>query len=427
MNRVKPRRFVAFVGGASCLLSLALAGCTSPQTSAETQTSVNRTSSSSSSSTTTPAARATTASPMTGTGDTGAAAPYAQTGAGELTGAAVHAKRLVYVPNQVAGTLQIIDPATRRVIKQVRVPSSPEHVVPNWDMTRLWVNSDKGDALTPIDPATGAVGKPIAVRDPYNLYFTPDGRYALVMASRFRAIDVRDAHTMKLVRSLPVPACAGVNHADFTADLKTFVASCEFSGRLLVVDAAATRVEKVLDLNQVKTPGATPPNSPMGGPRNELARGATAMPQDVRLTPDAKWFMVADMLRNGVWFIDAKTFGIDHFVHTDMGAHGIYPSRDAKRIFVSNRDAGTISVFDAATDRPVAMWKLPGHATPDMGGVTADGSQLWLSGRYSSEVYVIDTRDGHLISRIPTDASPHGLLVWPQPGRFSLGHTGNMR
>ena len=33
------------------------------------------------------------------------------------------------------------------------MPSSPEHVVPTWDMTRLWVNSDKGDALTPIDLA----------------------------------------------------------------------------------------------------------------------------------------------------------------------------------------------------------------------------------------------------------------------------------
>ena len=62
-----------------------------------------------------------------------------------------------------------------------------------------------------------------------------------------------------------------------------------------------------------------------------------------------------------------------------------------------------------------------------MGGVTADGSQLWLSGRYSSEVYVIDTNTGRLLHRIPTDAGPHGLLVWPQPGRFSLGHTGNTR
>ncbi|WP_323097062.1 hypothetical protein [Intrasporangium sp. YIM S08009] len=355
--------------------------------------------------------------------------PYARTGAGDLTATARAARPLVYVPDQVAGLLQVIDPRTSRVVSTRRVPASPEHVVPSWDLTRLWVNSDKGNALTPIDPRTGAVGRPVTVRDPYNLYFTPDGRHALVMASRFRAIDVRDAHTMRLLRSLPVPACAGVNHADFTADLHTFVASCEFSGRLLVVDAAATRVEKVIDLNHVHTPGATPAMGPgsMAGPRIGLQQGATAMPQDVRLTPDGRWFMVADMLRNGVWFVDAHTFRLDHFVHTGLGAHGIYPSRDASRVFVSNRDAGSIAVFDAATDSLMATWKLPGHATPDMGGVSADGSRLWLSGRYSAEVYVIDTATGRLLHRIRVGAGPHGLLVWPQPGRFSLGHTGNMR
>ncbi|EWT03505.1 hypothetical protein N865_17445 [Intrasporangium oryzae NRRL B-24470] len=355
--------------------------------------------------------------------------PYAHTGAGELTGAALRAKPLVYVPNQIAGTLEVIDPATRRVIRRVRVPSSPEHVVPSWDFTRLWINSDRGNALTPIDPLTGLVGRPVTVRDPYNLYFTPNGRYALVMASRFRAIDVLDAHSLRQIRSLPVPECAGVNHADFTADLTTFVASCEFNGRLLVVDSDATRVRKVIDLNSITTPDATDPMMAGGmqGPRKGLARGASSMPQDVRLTPDGRWFMVADMLRNGVWFIDSATFRYDHFVPTGHGAHGIYPSRDAKRVFVSNRDAGTITVFNAATDAPETTWRIPGHATPDMGGVTADGTELWLSGRYSAEVYVLDTSDGRLLARIRTDSGPHGLLVWPQPGRFSLGHTGNTR
>ena len=62
-----------------------------------------------------------------------------------------------------------------------------------------------------------------------------------------------------------------------------------------------------------------------------------------------------------------------------------------------------------------------------MGGVTADGRQLWLSGRNNAVVYVIDTTDGRLLQRIPVGLRPHGLCVWPQPGRFSLGHTGNTR
>jgi hypothetical protein len=52
---------------------------------------------------------------------------------------------------------------------------------------------------------------------------------------------------------------------------------------------------------------------------------------------------------------------------------------------------------------------------------------LWLSGRYSRAVYAISTTDGHLIAKIAVGNHPHGLCVWPQPGRYSLGHTGVMR
>jgi YVTN family beta-propeller protein len=86
-----------------------------------------------------------------------------------------------------------------------------------------------------------------------------------------------------------------------------------------------------------------------------------------------------------------------------------------------------VSVLDFATDSLVANWPIPGGGSPDMGNVTADGRELWVSGRYDSEVYVFDTRTGRLEHRIPVGREPHGLAVWPQPGRYSLGHTGNMR
>jgi YVTN family beta-propeller protein len=221
-----------------------------------------------------------------------------------------------------------------------------------------------------------------------------------------------------------------VNHADYSAALTSFVASCEFSGKLLVVDREATKVLKVIDLNHIKTSGATSPAQAMqmpGSPKNGLRPGASAMPQDVRLTPDGRFFLAADMLRNGVWVVDASTLRVSRFIHTGMGAHGIYPSRDAARIFVTNRDAGTVSVLDARTLEQVALWRIPGGGSPDMGGLTADGTQLWLSGRYDHVVYVFDTATGAVVRRIQVDSGPHGLAVWPQPGRFSLGHTGNTR
>jgi DNA-binding beta-propeller fold protein YncE len=151
-----------------------------------------------------------------------------------------------------------------------------------------------------------------------------------------------------------------------------------------------------------------------------------ASPQDVKLSPDGKLLYVADQDRNGLWEIDPYSFTIVGFLPTGSGAHGLYPSRDARFLYVSNRTAGTISVIDFATRRIVQTWSL-GPSSPDMGGVSSDGSTLWLSGRYNAVVYAINTQTGQLRATIHVGQGPHGLCVWPQPGRYSLGHTGILR
>jgi len=151
------------------------------------------------------------------------------------------------------------------------------------------------------------------------------------------------------------------------------------------------------------------------------------MPQDVKLSPDGRVFYVADMRANGLWEIGAASFRIAGFLHTGLGVHGLYPSRDARYLYATNRGEGSISVISFRTRKVVATWRLPGGGSPDMGGVSADGKVLWLSGRYNNVVYAISTRDGRLLRTIPVGLGPHGLCVWPQPGRYSLGHTGILR
>ena len=328
---------------------------------------------------------------------------YAADGANALTGAARKARALVYVPNSQSGTLDVIDQHTLKVIAHYRVGALPQHVTPSYDLRTLYVDNDLSNSLTPINPTTGRLaGRPIPVTDPYNLYFTPDGRYAIVVAEARSRLDFRTAHGMRLTHSLAVP-CRGVDHMDFTADGSMLLASCEFSGQMIAVNVASQRVVRVLQL-------------PHTG----------SMPQDVKLSPDGRTFFVADMASGGVWLIDARSLAIRGFIPTGAGAHGLYPSRDARRLYITNRGAGTVSVLSFATRRIVATWHIP-NGTPDMGGVSADGRILWLSGRYRSEVYAIDTRTGRLRARIPVGSGPHGLCVWPQPGRYSLGHTGILR
>jgi YVTN family beta-propeller protein len=125
--------------------------------------------------------------------------------------------------------------------------------------------------------------------------------------------------------------------------------------------------------------------------------------------------------------IDGDAFKQIGFVRTGKGAHGLYFTRDSKYLYVTNRGEGSVSLIDVATREAVTKWTIPGGGSPDMGGVSADGKFLWLSGRYNSEVYVLDTSNGNLRARIRVGEGPHGLCIYPQPGRYSLGHTGNIR
>jgi DNA-binding beta-propeller fold protein YncE len=310
----------------------------------------------------------------------------------------------------------VIDPAAMKVVDRFRVGVHPQHVVPSWDLKTLWVtNNAEGrtdGSLTPIDPTTGKPGKTIPVDDPYNMYFTPDGRSAIVVAEALKRLDFRDPQTMALQSSLAVPECAGINHADFSIDGRFAIFTCEYEGRLAKVDLVDRKVLGYLKLSK---------------------RG---MPQDIRISPDGRIFFVADMKAGGVSVIDAEAFKEVDFIKTGTGAHGLYPSRDGTRLYVANRGSshvygpprgkGSVSVIDVASRLIVATWLIPGGGSPDMGNVSADGKVLWLSGRYDDVVYAIDTGTGQLTT-IPVGKEPHGLAVWPQPGRYSLGHTGNMR
>jgi YVTN family beta-propeller protein len=326
---------------------------------------------------------------------------YAADRRGNLSAAARAAKAYVYVPNSDSNTVDVIDQHTFKIVRHFAVGGLPQHVVPAWSLRTLYVTNDTGNSLTAIDPKTGAPGRTIPVEDPYNMYFTPDGRYAIVVAERLHRLDFRDARTFALHRSVSV-ACAGVDHMDFSADGRYLLASCEFSGQMVKVDVRRERVVGTLTLGPGKAP------------------------QDVKLSPDGKVFYVADMNANGVWLIDAARLRVLRFIPTGAGAHGLYVSRDAKDLYVTNRGAGTVSVLSFATRKIVTTWHIPG-GSPDMGNVSADGKVLWLSGRYNGEVYALSTATGRLLARIRVGAGPHGLCVWPQPGRYSLGHTGILR
>jgi YVTN family beta-propeller protein len=305
----------------------------------------------------------------------------------------------VYVPNIMDNTVTVIDPATFEIVDSYEVEQLPFHITPSWDMTQLLVNNEESGTFTVIDPRTGRpTGDSVPVTYPYNFYYTPDGEKAIVVAERLGLIGFRDTETWELVGSVEIP-WPGVDHLDFSEDGDYFLASSEWSG---VVSKVDTNTMQLTDYVEVGS-----------------------LPIDIKLSPDGSVFYVADQGSHGVHVIDPEAMEELEFIPTGLGAHGLQVSRDAESLYVSNRLDGTVSVIDFETNEVIDTWVTGG--TPDMFQLSPDGRQLWVSGRYDGAVYVLDTNTGEVLNTIYTGAQPHGLVYFPNPGRFSLGHNGVYR
>ena len=376
---------------------------------------------------------------------------YSEIASGKLSANVAGALERVYVPNRGENTVSVIDPATMKVIDKFKVGVHPQHIVPSWDLKTLWVaNNAEGrldGSLTPIDPKTGKPGKSVQVDDPYNLYWSPDGQFAIVVAEAYKRLDFRDAKTMAMKFTIPTPKCAGINHADFSIDGKFALFTCEFNGSITKIDLVNRKVVDTIKLSAyfdrpdaqalIAAPGKKPRLIPdPANPAGADICTTPGMPQDVRISPDGKIFYVADMMIDGVHVVDGESFKQIGFIPTGVGTHGLYPSRDGKSMYVANRGSnkirgtpngkGSVSVIDFATRKVIKTWPVPGGGSPDMGNISADGKYLWLGGRYDNEVYRFNTDSG-AVDKVAVGREPHGLTVWPQPGRFSFGHTGNLR
>ncbi|MBI2776698.1 MAG: beta-propeller fold lactonase family protein [Chloroflexi bacterium] len=323
---------------------------------------------------------------------------YAFTAAGKLAPRVAGLKPLVYVPNENSGDVAVIDPATFTIVGRFRTGLSPEHIVPDWDLSRLYVTDMGSSRLTVIDPPAAAAARAIGVPYPYNLYFTVDGSKAIVVDDFLGARDLArnglafyDRKTWKLLKWLEIPR-TGANHLDMSADGSFMLVSGETSGWVVKVDTRRMSV-----VGEVRVGG---------------------LPIDVRLSPDGRYFFVANQGEGGVNVIDARTLKVVSFIRTGTGAHGLGISRDTTKLYVTNRLAGSISVIEVATQTVTATWQV--GASPDMMAFSADGSQMWVSNRYDGTIVVIDPARGIVLRTIATGANPHGLVYWPQPGRYSI-------
>jgi YVTN family beta-propeller protein len=393
---------VRLKGIAGALVGLTVIGCSTPQATpmptAAPPSAVRDTPK--------PDPTATLAPSPTPTPDPHAGNVYRATISGELDPRVAGVPERVYVPNEEANDVAVIDPSTFEVIGRFPVGDMPEHINPDWALEHLWVSNMNGGFLTKVDPMTS---EPIDEVDlpifPYALYYTLDGEKVMVVTNYIAQEDVADngvhfydPDTWELIEYVNVP-WPGADDADLTADGRYLAISAEYSGYVAFVDTQEMTLAGSVEVG--------------------------SLPRDVRLSPDGSTFYVTNEGMGGIQTIDAETWELTGFIPTGEGTHGIDFSRDTTRMYVANRAAGSISVIDVTTNEVVETWPVGG--SPDEMVLNPDGSQLWASNRYHGSVSVIDTTTGEVMATIATGANPHGLTYWPQPGTVAIGQNGNMR
>ena len=318
--------------------------------------------------------------------------------------AARGARPLVYVPNSDSNTVDVIDQRTFKVVEHFAVGALPQHVVPSWDLKTLYVTNDAATSLTPIDPRTGKPGRTIPVDDPYNMYFTPTAATRSSSRSGCTGSTSAIAHTFKL-QSLAARSRARASTTWTSLPTARYViVSCEFSGQMLKVDVARERVVGVL--HAAARRGAAGREAlarregllrrrhelerRLAGRRRRASRPAASCRRARRARPLSE-------PRRAVPLRHESRRGLDlrHLV------------RDAAR----SCTRGTSPAAAAPT------WGTSRPTARSCGCPAATTASSTRSAR----------ANGRLLAKIPVGAGPHGLCVWPQPGRYSLGHTGILR
>jgi YVTN family beta-propeller protein len=284
--------------------------------------------------------------------------------------------------NSADGTISLIDTNTYKVVGKAPACKEPHHLMPTLDDQSLIVACSAANQLVFFDPKTGKEQKRVRnISDPYQLGYSPDGRWLVVTSLRLDRIDIYTAQELELKARVPAPRTP--SHLTFDAASQYAFITLQDSNEVMAID-----------LNTRKRAWIMPVGS---------------TPAGILMTPDDRFLMVAIMGGGYVEIIDWRNQQTVKKVPTGTAAHNLQPKGDGRHYFVSNRTVnGSISLLDTQTMTVVAQYDVPGG--PDDMTVRADGKELWATARFGRKVQVIDLTTGKPKLSIPVGSSPHGVF-----------------
>ncbi|MBB2155591.1 PQQ-binding-like beta-propeller repeat protein [Gluconacetobacter diazotrophicus] len=291
---------------------------------------------------------------------------------------AARAERLAFVLNSADATISEFDIDTHQEVRRVPVLREPHHTAPTPDGKYLLVGDTSGNMLFFLDAVTGARVKEITLSDPYQMQFSPDGKFFTIAGLARNQVDIYDASDFHLLHRLHADAMP--SHMNYAPDSSVVYVSLQDTGKLMAIETATGNVLWTTDV------GSTPAGV---------------------LWHNGK-ILVGVMGTDYVAVVNPADGHIDRRIEMAPGPHNLFISPDHKNLYVTCRASGIIERLDWDTMNVVQSYHVAGG--PDDIVFAPDG-KMWATLRWRQHVAIIDPNSGEIVDTIRTGRSPHGIWL----------------
>lgn len=299
-----------------------------------------------------------------------------------ILGAAASRADSVLVLNSEDASYSVLSRSHRTELKRFPIGREPHHLIATLDGNEVLVASTVTNELTALDTRTGERRRVLRdIVDPYQLGFSPDGKWFVTAANRLDHIDIYHADGFKLARRIFMDGLP--SHLAFDPESKTVFVTLQETGRLVAFDLASQKLKWTTEVGSV--------------------------PAGV-IVPDANRVIVALTGDDRIVVVDPRDGAVKSALRTGKAAHNFFPKGDGRHWFLSNRVEGTVTLLDIQAMKLVATIKVPGG--PDDMAITADGKEMWVTQRFLRRVAVVDLDKMKMVASIPVGKSPHGIMVF---------------
>ena len=284
----------------------------------------------------------------------------------------------VYVTNEKAGDVSVIDGGTREVVATIPVGKRPRGIRVSSDGKTLFVAVSGTPISAP--PQLDAKGNPIFKKGKDD--DDDDDKKADKSADGIAVVDVA---AKKVLRKIQVGS--DPEQLALSADGTKLFVSNEDVGTASVVDIASGKVEHIIPVSRE--------------------------PEGVTTSPDGKFFYVTCETEGEIFAIDTTHFKV--ITHFNVG--GRPRSADflpnGSRAFIPSESSGQLHIIDSVNHKLLKTIALPKGSRPMCVKAAADGKKVYFSTGRAGTVDVLDTATEEMTRAIKVGARPWGIAISP--------------